>query len=417
MNFAIIGINYKSCPVQMRELLTFTSSQVIEKLNYLKTKHIHEIVLLSTCHRTEFYLTETEQIDCVVQFILMAFKHSGGQEDIRPYLVIQKGEAAIRHLFYVTAGLESLVLGEDQILGQVKKAVELAQRVGTLGKLTHKIFREAITTAKKIKSQIEISKYPLSISHIAIQFLKEKRGSLKQSKGLLIGLGQMNELTIKYLLEEEMDTLYVTNRTHGKTLLIKEQYDKVVPIAYEARYTVLNQVDFVISATASPHVILKLEELPTFTQPVYFIDIAMPFDIDKRIGALPFAKLYTIEDLDEIASRNQKIREQLSQVAMIEIDQKIDQLNDWLESLEIEEVAKAFHEYCDVVKAHTVQVVRHHVHEALPEHLVDYIITEALKRCIRKPIAHLRSLEDKVQRKKEVEILKALFELPYREEE
>lgn len=415
MKFLVVGIDYKSCPLQMRELLTFTSSQIVEILKYLKTKQMNEVVILSTCHRTEFYITQTEQIDFIVQFICVIFQKKQGKGDIRPYFVIHKGEAAIKHLFNVASGLESLVLGEDQILGQVKHAVELANEAGTLGKITHKVFREAITTSKKIKNQIKISEYPLSISHIAIQFLKEKRGELKHSKGLLIGLGQMNELAIKYLLEEDIDTLYVTNRTHGRALQIKALYEELVPIPYEERYTVLNQVDFVISATASPHVVLKLEEIPQLTKQVFFIDIAVPFDIDKRIGKLPLAKLYTMEDLETIASRNQKIREHLSEVATIEINKSISQLYNWLDNLEVEEAASVLNQYCNVVKEHTLHVIKHHVHEDIPDNLIDYMLTEALRRFVRKPIAHLRSVSDKEERKKELEVLKTLFDLSYKE--
>lgn len=411
----MVGLDYKSCPVQMRTYLTLTNSQVIESLNFLKTQHLTEIVLLSTCHRTEFYTTGAEQIDTLVQFIRLIFKQNGGQGDITPYLKIMKSEVAVRHLFNVTTGLESIVLGEDQILGQVKKAFECAQELQMTNKIIAKFFREAITLAKRIKYQLKLSEYPLSISHIAIQFLKEKQGTLEGKKGLLIGLGQMNELTIHYLLEEKMDTIYVTNRTHGKALDFKKLYQEVIPIPYETRYTLLNEVDFIISATASPHKILKLEYMPNLTKPLYLIDIAMPPDIDKQIETLPFAYVYTLEDLEDIATRNQKQRETIAKVVQVEIDKAILKLEKWLQNLEVESVAKALDDYCTIVQQHTLCVLKHQLQEAISEDMLKHIMTETLKRCIRTPIAHLMSLEDMSQKNKELESLKALFELSYKE--
>lgn len=407
----MIGINYKTCATHIRERLTFTKAQTIEALQNLKNQQINEVVLLATCHRTEFYSVEIEHIPKIIAFILETYKQNGGTDDIKQYLTIYKDDRAIRHLLNVTAGLESLVLGEDQILSQVKQAVELAREAQTLGKITHKVFREAITLTKKIKNQSKISQYPLSISHIAIQFLKEKIGTLKNCKGLIIGLGQMNELAIKYLLDEAVDTLYVTNRTHGKALELQEIYQELIPISYEERYDVLNHVDFVISATASPHVILKLEQMPHLSRHIYLLDIAMPCDIDKNIATLPMAEVYDLEDLEEIANRNQEMRTYLSKIATIEIEQKLIQINHWLENLEIEQVANDLNQYCMTVKEHTLHFIKHQLKDDTSDDLLDYIMTETLKRCIRQPIAHLMTLEDEEQRKKEMDVLRVLFGL------
>lgn len=420
MSFAVIGVNHKNCPAPVRERVTFTQSKLLEGLKNLKDQGIQEVVILSTCNRSEIYIEDPEIKDAIQKVVdfYKAYAIRSQEEKHRPleyegnledYLFTEEGEMAIRHLFRVAVGLDSIVLGEDQILGQVKKAYSDAMEQGASGKVLNKIFREAISLGKKVKHEVKISEHPLSISHIAIKFLKQKQGTLKGKKGLMIGLGQMNELTVKYLIEEELEGIYVTNRSHGKVITFSEIYPEIIPIDYEKRYEILSDMDFVISATASPHTILTYEEMPKLHKPLDIMDIAMPRDIDARIDELPMASVYHVDHLKKISEENSAMRVLLAEKAEGYIDEAIEKLMKWIDQLEVQEVVQGLDAYCGEIKEHTIRFLSKKLKTPIEEETLELILTETLKRCIRTPIAKLMSME-KGEREGYAKVLNELFD-------
>ena len=420
MSFAVIGVSHKNCPVEIREKVTFTQSKRLESLAYLKGQGIKEIVILSTCNRSEIYIEDNEIKEAkekVISFYKAYFKQNGGNGDLSAYLFDEENEGAIRHLFRVAVGLDSIVLGEDQILGQVKAAYEEANTQKTSGKITHKIFQEAIGLAKKIKSEMKISEYPLSISHIAIQFLKEKQGTLQGKSALIIGIGQMNKLTTQYLLEEKLEHIYITNHTHKRALEFKQTIKDVQVIDYKKRYEFLKEVDFVISATASPHTILTYEKMPQLKKPLDIMDIAMPRDIDENINKIQGVQVYHIDHLKQISKTNETIRRALSQKAEFAIEERIVKLLKWLGQLNVENVVKGLEDYCQTVKTHTAKFLSKKMKSDVDKEVLETIMTEALKRCIRRPIAELMKIEEADKRSHYAQVLSELFELKQENEE
>ena len=414
MSFAVIGVNHKNCPVEVRERVAFTHSKVLEGLNKLKAQGIKEVVILSTCNRSEIYIEDDcikEGIIKIQEFYEKIHQQNNGEGKIKPYLFVYEGHEAVEHLFRVSVGLDSIVLGEDQILSQVKKAYYDAITQGTSGKMMHKVFREAICLAKKVKNEIKISEQPLSISHIAIQFLKEKQGTLKEKKGLIIGLGQMSELTIKYLKDEALSAIYVTNRTHGKVVEMQKIYGGIIPVRYQNRYEILNEVDFVISATASTHTILSYEKMPPIKKRLDIMDIAMPRDIDESINALPYVNVYHIDYLKQIAEKNSEKRSVLSQQAEGMIKEGVLKWVQWVERLPVEKVAGDIECYCEKVKMNTIQYLKHKSTMEIDEETLDKVMNEVLKRCMRTPIAKLMAIGEKEKREVYIHYLRELFEI------
>lgn len=412
MRFAVIGVNHRNCPIELREKVSFTHTRQLECLHELKVvQKLQEVVLLSTCNRSEIYIYDEEIEEAILKGIAFYQSHFE-KEDIKPYLYIRQGKEAIKHLFEVAAGLDSIVVGEDQILGQVKKAHSDAMSEHTSGKVLNKIFREAISTAKQIKSEIKISEHPLSISHIAVKFLKEKQGTLEGKKALVIGTGQMNELTIKYLLEENIGEIYVTNRTHTKAVALTELYEGLFPVPYEKRYELLPQMDIVVSATASPHVILQAREMPDIVKRLDIMDIAMPRDIDPLIDEMDQVNVYDIDALKMISKANNKRRLELVLIAQKEIEKAIKKLIKWLEKLSVEEVVQGLDAYCEEIKVHTTRLLSKKIlSEEIDEEAMGMIMAEALKRCMRTPIAKLMTTENQEQRMQYAKMLSELFEL------
>ena len=291
MSIGVIGVNHNLAPINIREKVSFTDTQRIEAIDYFLDIGIEEIVILSTCNRSEIYI-QSEEIDKKVELVEEFYEKFFNVQGIKRYLFSKKDIDAIDHLFKVTSGLDSIVLGEDQILGQVKDAHDFSMKLGSSKKIFNKLFREAITTAKEIKNTTNISHQPLSISYIAVKFLKNKIGSLEGKKALVIGVGKMSKLTMKHLEEEKIDTIYVSNRSHGKINQLEDEFKTIVPIRYEDRYKVMNDIDIVISATSSPHTVIKYDQIPKIQRKIFMMDIALPRDIDPKINELKNIEVY-----------------------------------------------------------------------------------------------------------------------------
>ena len=208
MNIGVVGVNHNLAPINVREAVSFTDTKKIEAINILLDKEIGEVVIISTCNRSEIYIN-AENIDIKINELSDFYEQYFGVKDINKYLFKKTNLEAIQHLFEVTAGLDSLVLGEDQILGQVRDAHEFCMKLGATKKVFNKLFRDAITTSKEIKTITKISQQPLSISYIGVKLLKEKIGSLEGKNALIVGLGKMNLLTLNHLEEEKIKNIYI----------------------------------------------------------------------------------------------------------------------------------------------------------------------------------------------------------------
>ena len=303
-------------------------------------------------------------------------------------------------------------MGEDQILGQVKKAHEFAMQLGSSKKVFNKLFREAITTAKEIKTTTKISEQPLSISYIGVKLLKEKIGCLQNKNALIIGYGKMSRLTMTYLQEERIGNIYLANRSHGKVSNISDQFQNVIPIQYDERYEVLQNVDIVVSATAAPHTVLKLDKMPTLNHRIYMMDIALPRDIDPNINTLDHVVVYDIDDLKKIHDENDVKRNELAGIGYQIIHEKIDEFIEWLESANIDPTIKSLNEKCLEIKEDSLEYLFRKLNlDVREQKLVDRMMESALKRLIREPIVKLKQVKDKGKRDEYIKLIEELFEV------
>lgn len=411
MDIGVIGVNHNLAPISVREKVSFTDTQKIEAINSLLDKNINEIVILSTCNRSEIYIRATD-IEEKIKIVECFYEEYFNEKGIKSYLFSKLGKQAINHLFEVTAGLDSIVLGEDQILGQVKDAHEFSMQLGSSKKIFNKLFREAVTTAKEIKSTTKISEQPLSISYIGVKLLKEKLGSLEGKSALVVGFGKMSKLSMNHLLEENVNTIYLANRSHGKYENISEDLDNVIPIKYEKRYEILENVDIVISATASPHTVLRLEEMPNLKRNIYMMDIALPRDIDPKLKELENIEVYDIDDLKKIQSENDNKRNELAIIAHKFIEDKIEAFIDWMDALEIDPTIHSLNERCFEIRQDTLDYIFRKVDlDSKDKKLIDKMIASALKRLVREPILNLKQVKDKGKREEYIKLIEELFEI------
>ena len=389
MNIGVVGVNHNLAPINVREAVSFTDTKKIEAINILLDREIDEIVILSTCNRSEIYISG-ENIQQKVDEVANFYKDYFGVKDIEQYLFKKTNLEAIQHLFDVTAGLDSLVVGEDQILGQVKDAHEFCMKLGATKKVFNKLFRDAVTTSKEIKTITKISQQPLSISYIGVKLLKEKMGTLEGKNALIVGLGKMNLLTLNHLEEENVKNIYIANRNIEKTKEIENKFDNIIPIEYSDRHKIIQEksIDIVISATSSPHLVIKYDDMPKLDKKIYIMDIALPRDIDTKLKELNYVELYDIDDLKEIHDKNDIKRNELAQKAQEIIKIKIDEFTEWLE-----------------------YIFRKIDLNQREQKIIDKMLGSALKRVIREPIINLKQVKNKGQREEYIKVIEDLFEI------
>ena len=411
MDIGVIGVNHNLAPISVREKVSFTDTRKIEAINSLLDKDISEIVILSTCNRSEIYI-RASNIEDKIQIVEDFYEEYFNERNIKSYLFSKSGKQAIDHLFEVTAGLDSIVLGEDQILGQVKDAHEFSMKLGASKKVFNKLFREAVTTSKEIKSTTKISQQPLSISYIGIKLLKEKLGSLENKNALVVGFGKMSKLTMTHLKEEKVNTIYLANRSHGKYEDIGDDFKNVIPINYDSRYETLKNVDIVVSATASPHTVLRAEEIPNLDHKIYMMDIALPRDIDPNINEFENIEVYDIDDLKKIHDKNDSKRNELAMIGRQTINSKVDEFMEWLDAADIDPTIQSLNEKCFEIRQDTLDYIFRKVDlDSKDKRIIDKMMGSALKRLVREPILNLKQVKDKGKREEYIKLIEELFEI------
>lgn len=413
MNIGVVGVNHNLAPIIVREAVSFTDTKKIEAINILLDRDIDEIVILSTCNRSEIYISG-ENIQQKVDEVENFYKDYFGVKDIEQYLFKKTNLEAIQHLFDVTAGLDSLVVGEDQILGQVKDAHEFCMKLGATKKVFNKLFRDAVTTSKEIKTITKISQQPLSISYIGVKLLKEKMGTLEGKNALIVGLGKMNLLTLNHLEEENVKNIYIANRNIEKTKEIENKFDNIIPIEYSDRHKIIQEksIDIVISATSSPHLVIKYDDMPKLDKKIYIMDIALPRDIDTKLKELNYVELYDIDDLKEIHDKNDIKRNELAQKAQEIIKIKIDEFTEWLDLTFIDPTIQSLNSKCIEIKEDTLEYIFRKIDlNQREQKIIDKMLGSALKRVIREPIINLKQVKNKGQREEYIKVIEDLFEI------
>ena len=329
MGISLIGISHHNTPLAVRELFAFPAERQQELMKEMIARGIaEECVIISTCNRTEVYIYTacpggnfTELQDLVLEF-------AGAQdvENIGDYIRFYNGSKAVRHLFHVASGLESMVMGEDQILGQVKRAHDQARETGTCGVYLNTLFRYAVTAAKKVKTETDLSRTSVSTATMAIKAAEQGLGTLHGKKVMIIGAsGKIGSTVLKNLQCIDGAEVYITSRNMGQAG--EDHHHKITyrVMEYEKRYELVNEMDAIISATSSPHYTLtysKMAEKLVTEKPRVLVDLAVPIDIEAKVEKLPGIMRYDIDDFQELARTNNEKK----QHEVVAADQILDEV-------------------------------------------------------------------------------------------
>ncbi len=340
MHLTLVGLSHKTAPVEIREKLTFPERTQEDALRRLTSSDIvTEAVIISTCNRTEIYAVTAEGFDgpaAVIDFI--ADYHELDRHDLVRYLYISEGEAVVHHLFRVVASLDSMVVGEAQILGQVKDAYDCAFTAQGTGRVFNKLFRQSFEVGKRVRTETDIGENAVSISYVAVELAKRVFDSLAGRTVLILGAGKMSELTAKNLLGAGVSKTMVVNRTFARAEELAARFaGEAVP--YEDLFVRMAEADIVISSTAATGYVITREQLAEVLHrrrdPLFLIDIALPRDIDPACGSLADAFLYNIDDLSSVVSANLEERMREAERAEVIIAEEIGVFARWLDSMEV----------------------------------------------------------------------------------
>ncbi len=349
MRFTVIGWNFRKTPVEIRDSLALTPKEQVELGLQLRTRfNLGGVVILSTCNRTELYLVNAEkQLD---QIIEMLESYWDLYELMERVYTIQNLDG-VRHLFRVASSLDSMVLGEPQILGQLKDAFQSFNEADLTGKLLHPLFTRAFSTAKRVRTETSVASNAVSVSYAGVELAKHIFEDLSKQTVMVVGAGEMAELAVRHFMRNGISELFVTNRTFLSAAKLAEKFQGLaVPFEHLERH--LHQADIILSSTGARDFIITKEMVKNCLhlrrgRSMFFIDIAVPRDIDPEINELNGTFCYDIDDLQTLVSQNQVERKKQSIKAEEIIENELIKLELWFKSLSavptIRSLRKAFH--------------------------------------------------------------------------
>jgi glutamyl-tRNA reductase len=420
----IVGLNHRSAPVEIREKMSFKSSHMSAALQELnKYNSIQGTIILNTCNRLEVY-TMTAEAETAIDSIKRFLAQHGEIEErqVEEFLYNHTSSEAVRHLFRVVSGLDSMVLGETQILGQAATAYEEAYEAKVTNKVLNVLFQNALTVGKRVRTETLIDQHPVSISYTAVELAQQKFGDLGGKSILILGAGEMSALTAQHLVAAGATTVLVSNRSYDRAVLLAQEFAGQA-IHFDQMDEFMVKVDIVISATASTHFIVmpgRLEEVmrQRKDRPLLLIDIAMPRDIHPDVRLLPGVSLYDIDDLQGVVDKNLHARELAAKQAEKIINEELSRFLKWHNSLYVIPTIVAIQQKAEQIKDAQLSHALERLGVLTPkqEKIVRSLANSIVNQLLHHPITNLKELADTRQGHLYYEALQDLFELEVVEE-
>lgn len=396
MTLLAVGINYNTAPVSIRERLSFPAEILKSSLQELwRINDINEAAILSTCNRTELYCTSSSAnkqilIDWVAQ------NKQINAADFMPYLYCHTDSELIRHMFRVACGLDSMILGEPQILGQMKSAYQAAYEAGTLGKRLGKLFQHTFSAAKKVRTDTAIGSSPVSVAFAAVQLAQQIFDKLSEQTAVLIGAGETIELAARHLSQQGVGRIIVANRTYDKAHALATQFNGYA-IALSELPAHLAEADIVISSTASQLPILGKGRVESALKkrkhkPMFMVDLAVPRDIEAEVEQLRDVYLYTIDDLQNTIDRNMHSRRLAAEQAEEIIDTQVDHFLAWLRAQGAQSTIQDYRQQAEQARDEALQKALGLLKNGVPaEHVLDRLAHNLTNKLIHTPSAQIRA--------------------------
>jgi glutamyl-tRNA reductase len=370
MSLLALGINHKTAPVEIRERAVFPAEALDAPLRELTSvRGVREAAIVSTCNRTEVYcdldgVSEREIIHWFHEY------HRLDQSQLTPYLFSHLDDDAVRHLLRVCSGLDSLVLGEPQILGQIKQAYAHASQCGTIGSQLTKLFQHAFSVAKQVRTDTAIGSSPVSVAFAAVSLAKQIFGDLDKRTALLLGAGETVELAVRHLAGQGIGKLIIANRTVARAEHLAAEFGaRAVPLTDVPN--VLHEADIVIASTGAPLPVLGKGAAEAALKkrkhrPMFMVDIAVPRDIEPQVGELDDVFLYTVDDLQEVIEEGRRSRAEAAEQAEEIVDAQVEEFGRWLRSLNAVGTIRDYREHAMAIQSEALAKARQQLASGKP---------------------------------------------------
>ncbi|OGQ11521.1 MAG: glutamyl-tRNA reductase [Deltaproteobacteria bacterium RBG_19FT_COMBO_46_12] len=419
MELIVIGLNHHTAPIAIRECLAFSEGKLEDALSKVHAlPSLKENMILSTCNRVEVYAAarETEKATFDLKNFLSQY-HGLPLKEFEKSLYSHIGEEAVRHIFRVASSLDSMVLGEPQILGQIKDAYDVAQQAKTSGLILHRLLHRAFHVAKRVRAETKIALSAVSVSSVAVECAEKIFGTLEKKTVLLIGAGEMCELAARHLVSAGIEKILVTNRTFERALTLAQEFrGEAIPL--EGMAQGLKKTDIVISATNSPQYLIEHNQITKVMKdrkqkPIFFIDISDPRDIEPKVGDLENVYLYNIDDLQKVANENIKDREKEAQRAEMIVQDEVVKFVNWYRSLDVTPtIVSLRNKFEEIRKKELEKTLSIHPNLSQKEKQSLEALTSAIiNKILHTPITLLKRTEEEAMADLYLDALHALFQL------
>ncbi|MEN8198728.1 MAG: glutamyl-tRNA reductase [Thermodesulfobacteriota bacterium] len=413
----LIGVNHKKTPLEVREKLALSSGYEAPLQALGEIGGLREYYLLSTCNRVEILVSAQEGMDVEGELARFLFGDSCSPQEYGNYLYSYRDEEAIHHLFMVAASLDSMIVGEAQILGQLKEAYRWAADKKCTGPILNRLLHKAFSVAKRVRSETRIGSSAVSISYAAIELAKKIFGSLENKRVLLIGAGEMAELAAEHLMGNGAKEVVVANRTLERAMDLAKRFNGRA-VGLDELHEQLEQVDIIVSSTGAKGIILHRDEVKPLmrnrrNKPLFFIDIAVPRDLDPALNDLENVYLYDIDDLNNVVELNRAERDKEAVKAGRIVDEEALKFKDWLAGLAITPTVAALRKKGNLVCQKELErtLPRLHSLSAKERKSVEKMAESIVSRLLHDPVIYLKSDSCKDQSEMKVDLLRSIFGL------
>lgn len=423
MYILMAGVSHKTAPVEIREHFAISGAQLIEAYEKLNNSpNIEGLVILDTCNRMEIYATSKNVEEGTQELKDFLAAYSGIDQNLLDRYIYQPScYEAIEHLFKVTSGLDSMILGETQIIGQVKDAHIYAMESGYSDGVLNSLFQRAIYVGKKVRTETGIDSHPISVSYAAVELARNIFGSLQNKTVMVVGAGEMSELTTKYLMQNGVSSVIVSNRSFEKAEQMAKNFNGRA-VKFDKLPEELLKTDIVISCTAASHYVIRADNSKTILenrkgQEIVFIDIAVPRDVDPSLGDIEGVHIYDIDDLKNVVDANYFERVKAAEAAQVIINEEIEKFNEWLSSLYVVPIITSLKKRGEQIKNQELQRALNRLGK-ISDHemkVISTMATSIVNQLLHTPVVNLKEAAATNDGHLYAEVLKNLFDLEVEE--
>ncbi|MBD1851483.1 glutamyl-tRNA reductase [Leptolyngbya sp. FACHB-711] len=421
MNIVVVGLSHRTAPVEVREKLSIPTPQMEAAIAHLRSfPHIEEATILSTCNRLEVYVvtSETEQgVREVMQFLSEHGKIPVSQ--LRPYLFILLHDDAVMHLMRVSAGLDSLVLGEGQILAQVKHTQKTGQQYNGIGRILNRLFNQAITAGKRVRTETSIGTGAVSISSAAVELAQIKVQHLPTCRVAVLGAGKMSRLVVQHLLSKGATQISIVNRSLDSAKELAQQFKEASIRLHllDEMMQVLANSDLVFTATAATEPLIDRAKLEATLDPLRglkLFDISVPRNVDADVNDLAHVQVFNVDDLKAVVAQNQESRRQMALEAENILDEEVAAFDLWWRSLETVATISELRDKVEAIRAQELEKALSRLGSEFAEkhqEVIEALTRGIVNKILHDPMVQLRAQQDIDARRRAMQTLRSLFNL------